>query len=422
MRILVIAYEYPPSPSPQSLRWMYLSRELASMGHSVDVLTADVPEPRNGLGVPAGVMVHRTFAGPVRGLLAALVKRKRRQEITAAIPTAGTSPGNETIPVGLNWKGRLVEQFQSIAEHFTYPDLRGEWKWAARRRLHQLLAEMRPDWVISSHEPATTLELGILAERAGFRWMADMGDPVLAAYTPKRWRTRSMRLEAAVCRRADALVVTNYQVLSLLQARHGHVPRNIVLTQGFDDRREMQDETGRSTGAFELLYTGSFYGFRKPDVLLQAVAACPGTRLSIASVRVPNVVKEYSQRYPDRIRLLGFLPHEHVLRLQRESDVLVNIGNEDPCQIPGKLFEYMGARRPILHISMDPDTDEAAKIVEDAACGWVVPNDEEALTSLFRALQADADAAWPESRRVDNYGWSRIAEKLADFLQVTANE
>ena len=28
MRILLIAYEFPPSPSPQSLRWTYLVREL----------------------------------------------------------------------------------------------------------------------------------------------------------------------------------------------------------------------------------------------------------------------------------------------------------------------------------------------------------------------------------------------------------
>src|SRR5690606_37156346 len=35
MRVLLIAYEFPPSPSPQSLRWAYLSRELVALGHYV---------------------------------------------------------------------------------------------------------------------------------------------------------------------------------------------------------------------------------------------------------------------------------------------------------------------------------------------------------------------------------------------------
>ena len=42
MRILLITYEFPPSPSPQSLRWAYLCRELHRLGHDIDVLTIDL--------------------------------------------------------------------------------------------------------------------------------------------------------------------------------------------------------------------------------------------------------------------------------------------------------------------------------------------------------------------------------------------
>ena len=59
MRILVIAYEFPPSPSPQSLRWKHLSAELARQGHEVHVLTVDAVA--TGAAPPDGVVVHRVF-------------------------------------------------------------------------------------------------------------------------------------------------------------------------------------------------------------------------------------------------------------------------------------------------------------------------------------------------------------------------
>ena len=41
--LLPIAYEFPPIPLPQSLRWTRLARELARRGHAVHVLAPDVP-------------------------------------------------------------------------------------------------------------------------------------------------------------------------------------------------------------------------------------------------------------------------------------------------------------------------------------------------------------------------------------------
>ena len=67
MRLLLIAYEFPPSPSPQSLRWTYLVRELALQGHEVHVLTADLGGTTPGLPpLPDSVRVHRTFPGLLR--------------------------------------------------------------------------------------------------------------------------------------------------------------------------------------------------------------------------------------------------------------------------------------------------------------------------------------------------------------------
>src|SRR5690606_39301354 len=102
--------------------------------------------------------------------------------------------------------------------------------------LPRLLGEVRPDVVVSSHEPATTLQVGLQAARGGFRWVADLGDPVLAPYTPRRWQGRAGRLERDVLREAEHVLVTTPATRELLCDRHGADPRRVtVVPQGFDE-------------------------------------------------------------------------------------------------------------------------------------------------------------------------------------------
>src|SRR5690606_27653333 len=85
LTILLIAYEFPPSPSPQSLRWAYLARELALLGHRIHVLAPEHPGSGEGLpALPGSVVVHRTFAGPAMGLLNVLARRGRRKTVRTA--------------------------------------------------------------------------------------------------------------------------------------------------------------------------------------------------------------------------------------------------------------------------------------------------------------------------------------------------
>src|SRR5690606_27969339 len=234
MRLLLIAYEFPPSPSPQSLRWTYLARELDTLGHEVHVLTADLGGRTPGLPeLPASVHVHRSFAGPLRGLLAA--RRRKREAARATSPEAGSNAAPlQPLRPPRNWKQRVSEAVQGAAAFIHYPDIRGEWRRWGQRALERLLDEVRPDLVISSHEPATTLELGLLVRRRGLPWVADLGDPVLAGYTPQRWRRRARRIEQAVCAEADLVTVTNPGAATLLRERHGGGARIEVITQGFD--------------------------------------------------------------------------------------------------------------------------------------------------------------------------------------------
>ncbi|MDH5822215.1 glycosyltransferase [Luteimonas sp. RD2P54] len=433
MRLLLIAYEFPPSPSPQSLRWTYLCRELAELGHEVHVLAPDLGGETPGLPpLPSGVRVHRSFPGPVRGMLALLRKRKQRKAARgAAGPTGnGDAARDGAAPSPIrpprSWKQRISETVQRIAEYLHYPDIRGEWRYWGRRELQRLLDTLAPDLVLSSHEPATSLELGLLAARRGLPWVADLGDPVLAGYTAPRWRRRAHRLEREVCERADLVTVTNPAAAALLHERHARSGPIAVLPQGYDDRAaaaRAADATLFDHARLELLYTGSFYSFRRIDALLEALDRHPQARLSIAAITVPESILAAARGAPERIRLLGFLPHTAILALQRQADVLVNIANDDITQIPGKFHEYLGAARPILHLG---DADPVAEMVVALRRGWSCANTADAIHARLAALEtAKADRRLDDglalgAEGIEQYGWSRIAARLDTLLREVA--
>src|SRR5690606_36359314 len=284
--VLLIAYEFPPSPSPQSLRWCYLAAGLARHGHRVHVLAPEHPGNGVGLpGLPEGVVVHRTFAGPGMGLLNLLVRRRRGGAVRERARVDGAenafaqdegTPATVAMQRPLNWKGHvhnalsafrtwLFHGLQRLMGPCFFPDGRAEWYPWARKGLDRVLSGHAIDIVISSHEPATTLSLGLLASRKGYPWIADLGDPVLAPYTPRRWRRRALRLERDVCARADLVTVTTETVARSLAQRHGlDGDRLLVLTQGFAASADSRPGPPPFGGdrPLELLYTGSLYVFR----------------------------------------------------------------------------------------------------------------------------------------------------------------
>jgi len=95
------------------------------------------------------------------------------------------------------------------------------------------------------------------------------------------------------------------------------------------------------------------------------------------------LVKEY--KLHDIVKLVGYLAHKRTLEFMINSDVLLLlIASEEaieekmgPPMVPGKLYEYLAAKRPIL--ALVPE-GAAANIVRSTKSGIVVPPEDVNLT------------------------------------------
>lgn len=420
-RLLIVACDYDADASPQGLRWVALSRELAVLGWDVEVLTWRTP---SRVSTPHCVRVHAVPGGPYARLRERFRRRRSGESAPGATPAeSGPSiAGSGAPPAALNWKGRLERRLQALASLVMYPDLRREGMPSLRSALNELMRRNGYAAIVLSHEPPFALELLQDVVARGIPVVADLGDPVCAIYTPGRWRRRARALEAKVCGDADAVVVTSASTLRLLERRHGSLHgRSAVITQGFTPgAAPVSTALEPAGGRLKLVYTGRFYRFRDPGPVLDTVATADGVELELAVPELPGWL-EGTWRKAVHIRVLGRLSHDEAVRLQGSADVLLVIGNDDPAQTPGKLYEYFGMRRPILYVARHP-ADPAAELVTRLRRGCVVVPERDAIAAVIAELAGLHRDGQLASRfdlsdaAVSAYAWPQLARRYSDLL------
>jgi len=123
----------------------------------------------------------------------------------------------------------------------------------------------------------------------------------------------------------------------------------------------------------------------------------------------------------DYICTIGYIPHNAVLEYQRKTQLLLLIeedSKETEYIIPGKLFEYMASKRPIIAIG--PKTSDIETILNQTRSGAYLRYDEAAaLRSLllqhfeaYKAHQLKVD-----SKRLEAYSRKSLTHELALILR-----
>ncbi len=147
----------------------------------------------------------------------------------------------------------------------------------------------------------------------------------------------------------------------LIKAAYGC--KNVFcVTNGYDADDFMQAASSL-TEKFTITYTGSLYnGRRDPSTLFETVQRLiKAKKIDKEHIEIcffcpregwlADEINKYDLN--DIVALKGTVPREEALKKQKESQLLLllfmNAGNEKGVYT-GKLFEYLGARRPIISV------------------------------------------------------------------------
>ncbi len=400
-KVLIVSYYFPPSGGPGVQRVLKFVKYLPQFGFQPVVLTVengDFPAVDESLldEIPRNVRVVRTKIFEPYDLYRKLTGRK-----------PGSAVDVENIPAGGRKKSAgLTERFAEFVRSTLFiPDARIGWFRHAVAGGVQTMREENIDIIYSSSPPYTpSLVAKSLKRRTGKPWVMGLRDPWTGFIsTPDRWFLpaavdRHMERSCVEC--ADAVEIAWEGIGKDLIKKYREVDTSKIayIPNGFDSEDYPEVRAGRSE-KFTITYTGSLYGRRSPRTLLDAVKAL----LAEGKISPRNFRLVFAGRFGSEVRemlsepelqgiveIKGYMAHKESIRLLLQSDLLVLIVDESELSdeiVPGKVFEYIGSRKPIIAFAPE---GAAARIIRSTGSGIVVgPADSEKAKDLILDLYSD---------------------------------
>lgn len=203
----------------------------------------------------------------------------------------------------------------------------------------------------------------------------------------------------------------------------------IVLTNGYDPELYPFREACRlKKDTLVITHTGHMYGSRDPVTLAAAAAELfrenpamgkkieiylvgkmdAGTKGKILEICIKNTLANFFIMDP--------VSHEEAIALMSGSDINLIITHTcgSGYALPGKLFEYIGAGRPVWAITTDP---LLVKLILDEDLGWVCPNKpQEIKNCLCKIYKKWLEGAFEARSAISKYDRRNIVYKLDRFL------
>ena len=312
------------------------------------------------------------------------------------------------------------------------PDARIGWVPFASRVVRKLVQEQKFDAIMSTGPPHSSHFVGMAAHKASkLPWVVDIRDPWAEIYySDQMYEGRIARkiqstLERKVLSTASAVVsVSGNWGTGLKRRVNMHCYETIP--NGFDPADISRNQTTRTReeDTFTLAYIGTYNLRRHSNALVGALQQLQ----TIMPVEVHIVGKVVNPEALEAYRIggipvkgLGYLPHDEAVAYMHSVDVLLlalpRIQDHSSLGVvPGKVFEYMSARRPIL--ALGPTEGDLADILNQVHAGNIFDyEDQEGMFGFLKNCLESRGDAWPINDEVlAEYERPRLTGRLAHLL------
>jgi glycosyltransferase involved in cell wall biosynthesis len=236
--------------------------------------------------------------------------------------------------------------------------------------------------------------------------------------------------EALLIRRADRFIFLTDEIkrrYCTYYPRLSRIRDGIVITNGYDPA-EYGIPPAPAVGPrpLDIGYFGSFYGSRNPELLFQALRRLRTDLPESARVRVriwgepggyPLQEKIAEHGLQEAVLYHGIRSHADIIREYVRTDVnlIITHTTGSSYALPGKLFEYIGAARPIWAIT---DDEVLRDFIARHTLGYLSSHTAESIAGTLRSIVRDhaRGGGLPDIDRVADFEIGSLTRRLEGFL------
>lgn len=404
--VLIITYYFPPAGGPGVQRVTKFIKYLSDFGWTPIVLAPENPEYQArdeslAKELPADLIVRRAPIFEPYALYRKFTGKPAGQSLDVnVIKEAGAK---------LSMSERIAELIRGT---LFIPDARIGWYWSAVKEGKRILREYPVSMIYSSSPPYTPALIARKMKRVSRKpWVVGFRDPWTGFHnTPDRWllpQKIDTSLEHSVFSEADLVEVAWKGIAEDAMAKYPDLPREkfIHIPNGFDSADFPEPDIAKratrpSNAKCTITYSGSLYGPRNPLSFLKAIEGLIERReIEPAKMHLRFVgrfgaeIHEMLDRSLIRamVEKIEYVPHARAVELLLDSDALLLIVDEVPTVehiVPGKVYEYLGAMRPIIAIA--PPRGAIGELLRETHAGEAVAQaDIDAQARLIKQIYDD---------------------------------
>ncbi len=424
MKVLLITYYWPPAGGPGVQRWLKFVKYFKGFG--VDPIVYIPENPTYPLldksllsEIPEGVtMLKQPIFEPYR--FAAIFSKKESKTISKGI-------------IAKTEKQSIIQKLLLyIRGNFFIPDARKFWVKPSVKYLETYISNADIDVIITTGPPHSVHLIGKeLKEKLKLKWIADFRDPwTTIGYHDKLKLTKKSlathkQLEKEVVTTADHITVTSYTTKKEFTALTNRPVS--VITNGYDT--EIVGEVTLDT-EFTISHIGSLLSGRNPEKLWQVLYNLTQENSDFENALKLRLVGAVSKDVLSSIKdaglssfldVKGYVSHKEAIKIQKSSQVLLLIeidNDQTKCIIPGKLFEYMVSKRPILAVG--PKGADISKLIEETNSGKFLEYSEynemkKILLTYFKKFQEHKLIA--DTQGIEKYSRRELTREMSLVLK-----
>lgn len=421
-KVLVITYYWPPAGGPGVQRWLKFVKYLRDF--DVEPVLYIPENPHYPLidntflkDIPNDLIIYKhPIKEPYR--LASLFSSKKTKRISSGI-------------IQSKDQSFIEKMFLWVRGNLFIPDARKFWVKPSVNYLRGVLEKEGIDTIITTGPPHSVHLIGYyLKQTKAVNWIADFRDPWTTIGYHKKLKLTSYAkrkhklLETKVLKSADKIIVTSATTKKEFEQITEQPIK--VITNGYDSEIS---STQKLDEKFTISHIGSMLTGRNPvklwqvlsDLLKNNIDFKNALHLQFIGVISDDVLQSLNDfGLQTHFKVVGYVSHEKAIEFQKTSQILllVEIDSQETIGIiPGKLFEYMAAKRPILGVG--PKNWEVADIVNDTKSGCIFEySDDIALKNVILDwfTQYQKGELFVTSKDIEQYSRRELTRKLAEYI------